>query len=178
MSIHKINEEIFKYIEKINTLAKKANYNNISQSGLIKEIIIASILKHNVIQEKHLPDAYDPNNKNNKFEYLTCQSGKSYAIDGMFSRPESAKNKSLKRITRNKCFYCAEFNGWELLSIWEVPTECFYKKCNDDLIRRDGPSAKRKNKKGKNINREHTLNFSRKWVENNGKLIWRKNDKN
>lgn len=161
-------------ILKADIILKECGFENTSQAGLLKEIMMAGILGHIVITDKHLPDAYNPLNEEEKYEYLSCQKNKTFAIDGMFSRPEIDKKQSLKRITRNESFYCGIFEGFIPLEIWRVETEDFFKKTDEDLTRRNCKSAKNKNSKGLNINREHTMNYSIKWVKSVGKKIWKK----
>jgi len=177
VEIEEYNEKIKKGVSlilKADLILKECGFPNISQAGLLKEIMMAGILGHIVIIDKHLPDAYNPLNEEEKYEYLSCQSGKTFAIDGMFSRPVLDKEQSLTRITRNKSFYCGIFEGFIPLEIWRVETNDFLKKTDEDLTRRDGPSAKQKNTEGRNINREHTMNYSIKWVKSVGKRVWRR----
>ena len=158
-------------IDEANLIAQKFGI-NISQPGLIKEIVMAQKLGHSVVSAKHLPDACDPKT-GDYFEYLSCQnkpglrdSGKNFAIDCMFSRPETDLERSLKRITRNRTFYCGVFRGTLLEEIYEVPTQTFLDYTTANLNRRD--------KGGTSKNREHTVNYSLKWVKEVGTKIYEK----
>ncbi len=156
-------------LEEATLLARKFGVDNITQPGLIKEIIMAQKLEHSVIFDKHLPDAIDADG--NYYEYLSCQnpddksdSAKNFAIDCMFSRPENDFQGSLNRIRRNKTIYCGVFKGVFLEEIWEVGVEVFLNKTVNNLVRRD--------KDGTSKNREHTVNYSLKWVKSVGTKVY------
>ena len=158
-------------IDEANLIAQKLGI-NISQPGLIKEIVMAQKLGHLVVSDKHLPDAHDPET-GDYFEYLSCQnkpglrdSSKNFAIDCMFSRPEEDMARSMKRITRNKTFYCGVFRGTLLEEIYEVPTQMFLDYTTANLNRRD--------REGTSKNREHTVNYSLKWVKEVGTKVYEK----
>jgi|LakMenEpi13Jul12_1017406.scaffolds.fasta_scaffold00026_10 hypothetical protein len=157
--------EAIKHLNKAQELFRKSGIDNITQPGLIKEVIMADSLGHKIIKNKHLPDATDGINY---YEYLSCQekvanNGKksgTFAIDCMFSDPER-KPDSLERITRNKAFYCGVFEGLTLKYIYKVSTTAFLDYTEDNLTRR-GANSK---------NKEHTINYPLSWVSRVGKIV-------
>ena len=166
MKVLKITDKIvasLSMLDKAQTTLRQEGVDNMTQPGILKEMRMAEKLNHSVIQDKHYPDAIDGNG--NFYEYLSCQShAKNFAIDCMFSRPKTDKQKSLERITRNKKIYCGIFDGIKLLEIYEVSTQKFLEYTEDNLSRRD--------KNGKSKNREHTINYTLKWVKSVGKKIY------
>jgi hypothetical protein len=166
MKILNISDKIITALSKLDeaqTVLRREGVDNMTQPGLLKEIRMAEKLNHNLIQDKHYPDAID--DKGNFYEYLSCQShAQNFAIDCMFSRPEADKQKSLERITRNKKIYCGVFDGIKLLTMYEVPTQKFLEYTEDNLSRRD--------KNGQSKNREHTINYTLRWVKSVGKKIY------
>lgn len=153
------------YLNKAQDLFRKAGIDNITQPGLIKEVIMADKLGHKIIKNKHLPDATDGSNY---FEYLSCQEKTSkkgkksgnFAIDCMFSDSER-KPDSLDRITRNESFYCGVFEGLTLKYIYNVSTDSFLEYTDDNLTRR---GVKSKNK-------EHTIKYPLSWVLKVGNMV-------
>jgi len=144
-----------------------AGYSNITQPGLLKELDMGVYLQHTVISDKHQADAYDPSNPNDLYEYFTCQENvknQTFAIDGMASRGPLEKAKSLKRITRNKGIKCGVYNGLRRRAFYDLPKDILVDYVDKNLTRRD--------KNGTSKNNEHTVNFSLKWVRENGTLIW------
>lgn len=160
---NEIKSALFK-IDEAQKMLRKQGVENITQPGLLKEMRMAAILNHSLIQDKHFPDAVDGNG--NYYEYLSCQEngGQNFAIDCMFSRPQADKNKSLERISRNKKIYCGVFDGIILLYIYEVSTKKFLEYTEENLLRRD--------KNGNSKNREHTINYPLKWIRSVGKKIY------
>lgn len=95
---------------------------NILQPGIIKELIIASSLRHELIPQKDKPDARD--RSGNTYEYLAsinrvgvkANRGCSFQIDRV--TPEN-----LSRVSRNAAFYFGVFKTHlELDEIWRVDT--------------------------------------------------------
>jgi hypothetical protein len=73
----KIIELVLKAVE----LARSIGINNLLQPGLVKEMIIADILGHELIHSKRDADAHAPNNPEEKYEYLSCKEGGSGQLD-------------------------------------------------------------------------------------------------
>jgi len=56
-------------------IARSVGVQNILQPGLVKEMIIADILGHELITEKRGADARDPEDQSILYEYLSCLEG-------------------------------------------------------------------------------------------------------
>ncbi len=108
MSPQSITHQIIDLILKAAILAKSIGIENLLQPGLVKEMIIADILGHQLILSKRDADAHAPGNPNEKYEYLCCKEGGRFQFDRMF-KPKEKREKSLSRITRNMKIYCAIF---------------------------------------------------------------------
>ena len=102
-------EQIIENLKKAQEIAsEKFGMNNILQPGIIKELIIANILGHEVITDKDNADAKDKSG--NIFEYLTSihrpkgdpNAGCKFQIDRILSESSS-------RILRNEGFYFGIF---------------------------------------------------------------------
>ncbi|PIU83982.1 MAG: hypothetical protein COS68_01180, partial [Elusimicrobia bacterium CG06_land_8_20_14_3_00_38_11] len=113
----KIISQIIALIRKAQDLALKIGIFNILQPGLVKEMIIAGILGHEIIASKRDADACDKNNPNIKFEYLSCYEGGSGQLDRMFKAPTEKREESLFRIKRNKKVYFAIFYKQDPLKV-------------------------------------------------------------
>lgn len=105
----KIISEIIKLVRKAQILAFKIGVPNILQPGLVKEMIIAEILGHDLISSKRDADACDKKDSSIKYEYLSCYEGGTGQLDRMFKAPADKRAESLHRITRNKMIYFAIF---------------------------------------------------------------------
>lgn len=90
-------------------LARSVGITNLLQPGLVKEMIIADILGHELIHSKRHADAHAPNRPDEQYEYLSCQEGGTGQLDRMFREPGDKRAESLKRITRNRKIYLAVF---------------------------------------------------------------------
>lgn len=149
--------------QKIQSVARKIGIDNITQPGLIKELIMACKLEHNVIGSKHNADAIDKNS--NLYEYLSCQiTAKQFAIDGLHSRPAKKMEEDLERISRNNAIYCGVFDGVLLQKIIKVETSVLLEHTRQNLLSRD--------KNGSSSNTEHTVNYSLGWVESVGTKVY------
>lgn len=105
----KIISEIISLVRKAQILALKIGIPNILQPGLVKEMTIAEILKHDLISSKRDADACDKKDPSIKYEYLSCYEGGTGQLDRMFKEPADKRAESLQRITRNKMIYFAIF---------------------------------------------------------------------
>lgn len=118
-----IIRQIIKLVIQAQILAHKIGVPNILQPGLIKEMIIADILNHDLIHSKRDADACDPNDPTIKYEYLSCYEGGTGQLDRMFKAPIESRQDSLRRISRNAKIYFAIFYKVDPLrvkSIYEV----------------------------------------------------------
>lgn len=102
-------KRIIELVIEANDIARSIGISNLLQPGLVKEIIIADILGHQVIPGKRDADARDPNNPMILYEYLSFKEGGSGQFDRMFKAPKEKRNRSLRRITRNKQIFFAVF---------------------------------------------------------------------
>ena len=102
---HKIIELVLKAAK----LARSIGINNLLQPGLIKEMIIADILGHELIHSKRDADAHAPGRPHEKYEYLSCKEGGTGQLDRMIKAPPEKRKESLERIARNHRIYLAVF---------------------------------------------------------------------
>ncbi len=152
---------IVHHIRKAQEIAATHGFKNLLQPGLVKELIVADILGHEVHRTKHEPDAYDPRNPARKFEYLSCFERGTFQLDRMFKSPAAKRRKSLDRISRNSGVFCAVFaqgNPLSVLMIYEVPVRV--------LLR----EAERQLDASRNVI-SHVA-FTVKWAQANGKVVY------
>jgi hypothetical protein len=90
-------------------LAVEMGIPNILQPGLVKEMVIADLLGHELIHSKRDADACAPDDSNIKYEYLSRYAWGAGQIDRMFSAPEEKRISSLQRILRNPRVFLAIF---------------------------------------------------------------------
>jgi hypothetical protein len=155
--------QIINFVRKAQEIAAQHGFKNLLQPGLVKELVIADILGHEVHRTKHEPDAFDPANPERKFEYLSCFDGGPFQLDRMFSSPPDKRAKSLERITRNTAIYCAMFDEespLDVLVIYEVPVDAVVREAGRQL------DASR--------NEISHVGVTIKWVQQNGKLVYTK----
>ena len=155
--------EIINHLRKAQEIAAKHGFTNLLQPGLVKELVMADILGHEVHKTKHEPDAFDPANPERKFEYLSCFGGGTFQLDRMFSAPADKRAKSLARIVRNAAIYCAVFDKespLDVLVIYEVPADAMIREAGRQL------DASR--------NAISHIGVTVKWVQQNGKVVYPK----
>ena len=155
-----IYRKIIELVLKAADLARSIGISNLLQPGLVKEMIIADILGHEVHRTKHEPDAYDPENPSRKFEYLSCFEGGTFQLDRMFKSPADKRAKSLERITRNTAIYCAVFDEespLDVITIYEVPVDVMLREEERQL------DASR--------NDISHVGFTIKWAQQHGKIV-------
>ena len=153
--------EIVELIKKAQKIASEHGFFNLLQPGLVKELIIADILGHDVHKTKHEADAHNPNNFDIKYEYLSCFQTGTFQLDRMFKNPENKRKKSLERINRNEAIYCAIFdkkNPLTILEIYEVETEILLQETERQL-----------NESANDISH---ISFSIRWVKENGDKVF------
>lgn len=154
--------QIVELVKKAQEIASKHGFKNLLQPGLVKELIIADILGHDVHKTKHEPDAYDPLNPNLKYEYLSCFENGTFQLDRMFKAPPDKRAKSLERITRNHKIYCAVFkeeSPLTVIAIYEVEVEVLLRETERQLDR--------------SRNDISHVGFTIKWVQENGREVYR-----
>lgn len=153
------SSEIIDLLLQAQSYAEKSHgISNILQPGIIKELIMAEILGHQLIPQKDLPDAKDESG--NFYEYLaSIRRVNTKTNKGCSFQMDRVTKSNLSRITRNRAFYFGIFkNHLEIEQIWivEIPlvlseVERQLKRCKNDIAH---------------------VNFLLKWLETNGKLIY------
>lgn len=156
-----IIRRIISLVIKAQELALKIGIPNILQPGLVKEMIIADTLGHNLIHSKRDADACDPNNPGIKYEYLSCYEGGTGQLDRMFKEPTEEREKSLSRVWRNKKIYFAIFyreNPLKIKTIYEIEPEVLVKETERQLDR--------------SRNSISHVGFSENWAKENSRVVY------
>lgn len=155
--------QIVDYVKAAQAIAKQHGFANLLQPGLLKEMVVADLLGHDVHKTKHAADAYDPKDPSIQYEYLTCFEKGTFQLDRMFKAPLDKRTKSLNRIKRNRAIYCAVFeveNPLTVSVIYEVATETMLVEAERIL---DASS-----------NDISHMGFSPAWAKSHGKLVYSK----
>ena len=121
-----IYRKIIDLVVKAAEMARTLGIHNLLQPGLVKEMMIADILGHELITAKRGADARSPTNPSQVYEYLSCKEGGSGQLDRMFKRPDKKRQESLNRIRRNDKIYYAVFykhNQMKVKVIYELDPE-------------------------------------------------------
>jgi len=158
-------QKIIQLITEAQVLALKIGIPNILQPGLVKEMIIAETLGHQLIHSKRDADACNPNDTSIKYEYLSCYEGGSGQLDRMFKEPPQEREKSLQRIWRNHKIYLAIFykkNPLQIKTIYEIEPHILALETERQLDR--------------SRNAISHVSFSENWAKENGKIVF--NDTN
>ena len=142
-------------------LARTVGIHNILQPGLVKEMIMADHLGHQVIITKRDADACDRDDPSILYEYLSCKEGGSGQLDRMFKEPPSKRRESLARITRNEMIFFAVFYESE-----QTKTKVIYEVEPDVLVRETERQLDRSR------NAISHVGFTEAWVRNNGKVVY------
>lgn len=156
-----IIRRIISLVTKAQELALKIGIPNILQPGLVKEMIIADTLGHNLIHSKRDADACDPNNPGIKYEYLSCYEGGTGQLDRMFKEPTEEREKSLSRVWRNKKIYFAIFyteNPLKIKTIYEIEPEVWVEQTERQLDR--------------SRNSISHVGFSENWAKENSRVVY------
>jgi hypothetical protein len=157
--------EVFKRIialvSKAADLAKSVGITNILQPGLVREMIIADILGHELISSKRDADARDPIRPERKYEYLSCKEGGTGQFDRMFKSPPVKRRESLSRVNRNYKIFLAVFradNQMQVKIIYELKPRDVANEVERQL------DASR--------NEISHVGFSEKWARANGRIVY------
>ncbi len=156
----KIYSKIIELVLKAAKIARSIGITNLLQPGLVKEMIIADILEHELIIEKRNSDAHHPDDKDILYEYLSCKEGGTGQFDRMFKEPLEKREKSLQRITRNDKVYYAVFyanNQTKVKEIYEIEPNVMKIETERQLDR--------------SSNAISHVGFSISWVRENGKCV-------
>jgi len=143
-------------------LARSVGIHNLLQPGLVKEMIIADVLGHEVITSKRAADACDPNDPSIQYEYLSCKEGGSGQLDRMFKEPQGERAKSLNRIWRNSKVYLAIFyasNQTKIKIIYELEPSVVVAETERQLDR--------------SRNAISHVGFSERWARGNGLVVYK-----
>ena len=156
-----IYHKIIELVLKAASLARSIGINNLLQPGLIKEMIIADILGHELIHTKRNADAHTPGNPDEKYEYLSCKEGGSGQLDRMFKAPPEKRKESLARITRNHRIYFAVFYEKEQTKckvIYEIIPDILLKETERQLDRSSNDISH--------------VGFTETWAKEHGRVVY------
>lgn len=153
--------KIIDLVQKAAELARSIGIPNILQPGLVKEMIIADILGHELIHSKRDADAHAVGRPDEKYEYLSCTEGGTGQLDRMFKEPAEKRAASMRRITRNKKIYYAVFykdNQMRCKTAYEI---------SPDIV---AAEAERQLDRSSNVISH--IAFSESWVQANGAAVY------
>lgn len=156
-----IYRKIIELVLKAAELARSIGISNLLQPGLVKEMIIAEILGHELIHSKRDADAHAPGDPNEKYEYLSCKEGGTGQLDRMFKEPPDKRVESVSRITRNRKVYFAVFyadNQTKCKCIYELEPSVVVDETERQLDR--------------SRNAISHVGFSEDWARRNGILVY------
>ena len=156
-----VYRRIIELVREASDLARSVNIANLLQPGLVKEMIIADILGHELIHSKRDADAHAPGNPDEKYEYLSCKEGGSGQLDRMFKEPLDKRAESLTRITRNSKIYYAVFyadNQTRCKMIYELEPGAVLEEAERQLDR--------------SRNAISHVGFGIRWVRRHGKVVY------
>lgn len=145
-------------------LAQSVGIPNLMQPGLVKEMIVADILGHELISSKRDADAHEPGNPAIKYEYLSCKEGGKGQLDRMFKEPPEKHEESLARITRNRKICFAVFKAeiqTQVKTIYELEPNVVVEETERQL--------------NKSKNAISHVGFSELWASRNGIKVYPKN---
>jgi len=156
-----VYRKIVKLMLKASELAKSIGITNLLQPGLVKEMIIADILGHELIHSKRDADAHAPGVPAEKYEYLSCKEGRTGQLDRMFKSPPAKRAESLRRITRNRKVFLAIFhaaNQTRCKTIYELDPNVVLREAERQLDR--------------SRNEISHVGFSEVWARENGGVVY------
>ena len=154
-------KQIINLVLKASEIARKAGIANLLQPGLVKEMIIADILGHELITSKRDADAHAAGNPTVKYEYLSCKEGGSGQLDRMFKEPAHKRKESLSRIARNEKIYYAVFysgNQTMVKVIYEIEPDVLLRETERRLDR--------------SKNSISHVSFPESWANANGRIVY------
>lgn len=155
------HREIVQLVVQAAEIAQEVGIANLLQPGLVKEMIIADLLGHELIHSKRDADAHAPGNRNVKYEYLSCKEGGTGQLDRMFKAPPGKRKDSLERISRNAMVYFAVFyadNQTRCKVIYELDPEVVL--------------AEAERKLDRSRNDISHIGFSTKWASQKGRVAY------
>ena len=158
---NEVYRQIVELVLRAAELARSVGITNLLQPGLVKEMIIAEILGHELIHSKRDADAHAKNNPSEKYEYLSCKEGGTGQLDRMFKSPAIERAKSLNRITRNVKVYFAVFfasNQTKCKVIYELDPAVVLEEAERQLDR--------------SRNQISHVGFTQNWAASNGHVVY------
>lgn len=156
-----IYRKIIDLVQSAANLARSIGISNLLQPGLVKEMIIADLLGHELIHSKRDADAHAPGNPSIKYEYLSCKEGGTGQLDRMFASPPDKRAESLTRITRNRMIYFAVFYAHDQMRvkvIYEISPEALAQETERQL--------------DSSRNEISHVGFSEVWAKTNGTIAY------
>lgn len=150
---------VFELLKAAQQLARdKYHVTNILQPGVIKELLMAEILGHELIPSKNSADAKDK--QGGTYEYLASIRRINVASNrGCSFQLDRVTPKNLRRVTRNNAFYFGIFlNHLEVQEIWRVEIPVVLEEVKRQLANCKNDIAH--------------VNFLLKWLQNNGKKVY------
>jgi hypothetical protein len=158
---NKVYGKIIELVVKASELARTVGIHNLLQPGLVKEMIIADILGHELITSKRNADAHDPNDSTILYEYLSCKEGGSGQFDRMFKNPPEKREESLNRIWRNNKVYLAVFYSSDQTKVKEIFE-----------LEPETVAAETERQLNRSRNDISHVGFSARWARENGEIVY------
>jgi hypothetical protein len=142
---------IVEHIRSAQALAAEMGIPNILQPGIVKELMLADLLGHNVIPDKANADARDQDG--NLYEYLcSLKTSNNFQIDRV-------TDENLHRITRNAAVFCAFFSDSTTIhQVYRLETAVVLNEVKRQLAASQ--------------NQISHLNLAGRWVRSNGTLVY------
>jgi len=157
-----IYRKIIELVLEAANIARTVGIQNILQPGLVKEMIIADHLGHQLITTKRDADACSLEDPSILYEYLSCKEGGTGQFDRMFKEPDDKRQESLNRIRRNTKVFFAVFYAHEQTKakvIYELEPEVVVQETERQL------NASR--------NAISHVGFTESWVDRNGRVVYK-----
>lgn len=160
-------EKALKLAEELQEIGAKHGF-NVFQPGAMKELKMASILKHNWILSKKNADACSNQDENIVYEYLSGTENGAGQIDRVFKDSKYQHEKyhqSMERIERNEAFYLAYTNKdtsrpLDILRIYKLTPEAIRKEADRQLEL--------------STNNISHISFNEAFAKKHGTLVWEK----
>ena len=159
----KVYAKIVALVRQAAQIAKGLGITNLLQPGLVKEMVIADILEHELIFSKRDADACARGNPSIKYEYLSCKEGGLGQLDRMFKSPPEKRARSLTRISRNQKIYLAVFFEEEQMHV-----KVIYEISPGTL------KAEAERQLNNSRNEISHIGISECWAKKNGKVVYPK----
>ncbi|MFM7384325.1 MAG: hypothetical protein ACKN9E_10180 [Microcystaceae cyanobacterium] len=157
-----VYQKIIELVLQAADMARSIGIENILQPGLIKEMIIAEHLGHQLITTKRDADACSYDDPLILYEYLSCKEGGAGQFDRMFKEPLEKRQESLYRIRRNTKIYLAVFYARQQTKvkvIYELDPEVVIQEAERQLdVSRNSISH---------------VSLNEKWVSQHGSIVYR-----